>query len=88
MRTLYFEQIADERFVDVNTIYELEYKILSVLNSMEGVYARSWGVREVIFPHNTQKRCEFTVTKTTRKVTWNDIYKAVNSIRAVPYRFV
>jgi len=34
-----------------------------------------------------QYRADFYVTKTTRKVTWNDIYKLVNSVKAVPYDF-
>jgi hypothetical protein len=35
-----------------------------------------------------QYRADFYVTKTTRKITWNDIYKLVNSVKAVPYKFI
>ena len=36
---------------------------------------------------NNQCRCRFQVRKTTRKITWNDIYKIVNSVKPVPYSF-
>ena len=38
-------------------------------------------------PANNQCRCRFEVRKSTRKVSWNDIYKIVNSVKAVPYAF-
>ena len=35
-----------------------------------------------------QYRANFYIKKNTRKVTWNDIYKLVNSVKAVPYDFI
>lgn len=37
-------------------------------------------------PHN-QCKCTFQIIKTTRKLTWNDIYKIVNSVKPAPYSF-
>ena len=34
-----------------------------------------------------QYRANFRIKKSTRKITWNDIYKIVNSVKAVPYNF-
>lgn len=34
-----------------------------------------------------QYRADFWVKKITRKVTWNDIMRLVNSVNAVPYDF-
>lgn len=36
---------------------------------------------------NNQCRCRFQVVKNTRKVTWNDIYQIINSVKPVPYSF-
>lgn len=36
---------------------------------------------------NNQCRCKFEVIKTTRELSWNDIYKIVNSVKPVPYSF-
>ncbi len=37
--------------------------------------------------YNIQYRANFRVKKYTRKVTWNDIFELVNSVKAVPYNF-
>lgn len=34
-----------------------------------------------------KNRANFRVKKYTRKVTWNDIFELVNSVKAVPYNF-
>ena len=36
---------------------------------------------------NNQCRCRFQVRKNTRKLSWNDIYRLVNSVKPVPYSF-
>jgi len=38
--------------------------------------------------YHIQYRANFKVKKHTRKVTWNDIYGLVNSVKAVPYDFI
>ena len=35
-----------------------------------------------------QLRVDFYVKKNTKKITWNDIYNIVNSVKAVPYKFL
>lgn len=89
MRTLHFVQITDSRFDnDLNIIYERIDRIKKLLN-IEGVTVNVYDVYRVLFEDGTlQKRAEFTVRKDTRKVTWNDIYELVNSVKAVPYKFI
>lgn len=90
MNTLTFEQIADSRFTD-NLEENLRTRVdslMKLLNAMEGVTARHGELSTVEFDENTQLRCRFFVNKTGRKTSWNDIYKAINKVKAVPYKFV
>ena len=93
MRTLTFEQITDSRF-DTNIeqlIAERTTTIISLLRSMDGVHVFHDGIRKLTFDdpeNNEQYRCQFWVRKDNKKTTWNDIYKAINSIKPVPYKFV
>lgn len=88
-RTLCFEQITDDRFYDdIYNLLEARVKKLKKLLNIEGVEVRTDDIYEVNFVKNKQYRCEFYVTKTTNKVTWNDIFKIINSINPVPYRFI
>ena len=93
MRTLTFEQITDTRFEngDIEQILaERIDKICEMLNRMEGVHFFHFGIKKITFENenNSQCRCQFWVKKDSRKTTWNDIFKTINSIKAVPYRFV
>lgn len=88
-RTLCFEQITDDRFYDdIYNLLEARVKKLKELLNIEGVEVRTDDIYEVNFVKNKQYRCKFYVTKSTRKVTWNDIFKIVNSVNPVPYHFI
>ncbi len=91
MRILTFTQITDSRFdTDVAaTMRERKRKIISLLKNMENVEVSHDVERQVSFPDGTEQyRCNFVVKKSGKKTTWNDIYKAVNSVKAVPYKFL
>ena len=94
-RTLYFQQITDSRFEPIEKclpiLQERINKIKELLN-IEGVnvkieepYMVDWRNTS---ENNIQYRVNFYVTKTTRKLTWNDIYNLINSIKPVSYKFL
>lgn len=87
-RILYFEQITDDRFDEniYNLLDKRVRKIKELLN-IDGVEVYTDMIYDVDFGTNKQCRCKFYVHKHTKKVTWNDIYKIVNSVKAVPYTF-
>ena len=89
-RVLTFEQITDDRFDnDIERLLKDRIsKISEILNHMEGVQCIHSEIRKVTFGDNNQCRCRFHVKKEGRKTTWNDVYKAVNSVKAVPYSFI
>lgn len=93
-RVLTFEQITDDRFAnDIEQLLKDRInKISEILNHMEGVQYTHSEIQKVTFnsdsESNTQYRCRFYVRKEGRKTTWNDVYKAINSVKAVPYSFV
>lgn len=88
MRILYFEQITDNRFdEDIYNLLENRVKKLKELLNIDGVEVNTSMIYDVDFGTNKQCRCKFYIKKNTRKVTWNDIYKIVNSVKAVPYTF-
>ena len=88
---------------DIRALLEERVRKLKELLSIEGVEVRVFPIDEIHFeghtvyrengtaaytaPANNQCRCRFEVRKTTRKVSWDDIYKIVNSVKAVPYAF-
>ena len=94
-RTLYFQQITDSRFTDPeNCLPMLEERVKKIkhLLSIEGVelkigkpYLIDWTDTS---ENNIQYRVDFMVKKSTRKVTWNKIYGLINSVKAVPYKFI
>lgn len=89
MRTLCFEQITDDRFYDdIYNLLEARVKTLKELLNIESVKVRTDDIYEVNFVKNKQCRCKFYVKKTTNKVAWNDIFKIINSVNPVPYRFI
>ena len=101
-RTLYFQQITDDR-MDNNILELLKKRVgkLKELLTIEGVEikvynpilctftGRDWSpLKQDYIDKSYQYRSDFYVTKTSRKISWNDIYKLVNSIKAVPYKFI
>ncbi|WP_435277352.1 hypothetical protein ACMAZF_20220 (plasmid) [Psychrobium sp. nBUS_13] len=88
MRTLTFEQISDGRFGGTeNKLNEITNNVLVKLNALTGVKVITEEVRKLDFPDAPSWRQRFYVTKTGRNVTWNEIYAAVNSVKAVPFDF-
>lgn len=87
MKKLYFTQITDSRFDEnIETLLdERTEKIKSLLN-IDGITVFSGNKRQIDFGTNIQWRIDFIVTKNTRKLSWNDIYRIVNSVKAVPYK--
>ena len=93
MRTLTFEQITDDRFEnDIEQLLKDRIsKISEILNHMEGVQCIHSEIRKLTFSDsegNNQYRCRFYVRKDGRKTTWNDIYKAINSVKSAWYSFL
>ena len=96
MRTLTFEQITDGRFDNPSGLLRLLTKRITLIKeklNIEGVqvtvgepYEIKWPARKLT-PAHSQFRAKFYITKNTRKLTWNDIYRIVNSVKAVPYKF-
>lgn len=88
-RTLIFTQITDDRFNDDiedllnERLAELERKL-----NLDGVYFKHYEPYEVDFGENKQFRADCVVRKTNPKITWNDIKGIINSVKAVPYKFV
>ena len=91
MRTLTFEQITDSRFnKDIaGLLRERKRRIMEKLKTMNGVQVEHAVTRHLEWPDGSEQfRCRFYVRKTTRRYTWNDVYRAVNSVHPVPYKFV
>ena len=96
-RKLYFQQITDSRFMNeedclpiLNERIEKLKKLLDIENlniTVSDPRLLEWGKAEGADEH-IQYRADFVIEKKTRKVTWNDIYKIVNSVKAVPYKFI
>jgi|LSQX01.3.fsa_nt_gb hypothetical protein len=96
-RKLYFQQITDSRFENeedclpiLNKRIEKLKKLLDIENvniTVSNPRLLEWGKAEGAEEH-IQYRADFIIEKKTRKVTWNDIYKMVNSVKAVPYKFI
>lgn len=91
MRTLVFEQITDSRFNnDIEALLDKRVKELeNIFANIIGVTMYHTNKRKIIFDDNIyQYRTTFYIQKDTNKITWNDIYKLVNSIKPVPYKFI
>lgn len=100
-KKLYFQQITDSRSNE-NILELLKQRVstLKELLNIDGLEVhitepeliewnnRDWSslIKDYVDKHY-QYRSSFFVTKNTRKVSWNDIYKIVNSVKAVPYSF-
>lgn len=97
MHTLFFEQITDGRFDDPDTLLELLNERIALIKTklnIDGVevvvekpYEVKWDAYDLT-PAHSQWRANFFVSKNTRHITWNDIYGLINSVKAVPYKFI
>ena len=90
MKTILFQMISDNRFTDniENEIDNLKRQTETALKGMD-VVLRSGEKRFLDFEDGVkQYRVDFYVTKSSNKITYNDIYTAVNRVKPVPYKFV
>jgi hypothetical protein len=86
-RLLKFTQITDDRFNgNKNQLEKIVQEIKEKL-SLPGIQINITDIREVNFGTNKQWRADFYINKENPKFTWNDIYKIVNSVKAVSYHF-
>lgn len=89
MRTLTFEQISDQRFSGSKAeLNNLRNKLIKVLNTLDGLTFQIEPPRELDMGGTMSFRQRYLVQKTGRKTTWNSVYRAINSVKAVPYSFV
>lgn len=86
------KQLLEERIQKLKELLNIEGVEL-VVSDIEDIHFNGhteyWKDGTVAYqePANNQCRCRFQVRKTTRKLTWNDVYKIVNSVKPVPYSF-
>ncbi|MDP1818036.1 MAG: hypothetical protein Q8K92_26525 [Leadbetterella sp.] len=62
-------------------------KIKENLSNLD-VTIKTGQMRELKFKDNegnTQYRIDFIVDRNSNKVKWNDVYSAINAVKAVPY---
>ena len=85
-----FEQIVDSRFDDISKgekiLNDRKDEIIELCGDDFSVYTNKiefldWGDDE------SQYRQRYYIRKNNNNVSWNDLYKIVNSVKAVPYKF-
>lgn len=93
-RKLFFTQIADDRFnqneMDLIHVHKKLTESLSKHDSLEVTHSK---IREVEFSHeikgvkytNKQWRIDYLIEKQGRKLTWNQVYEIVNSVKVVSF---
>ena len=88
MRTLTFTQIVDDRF-DTNLEKTLSQRTDAILERLRsnGIRVIHGGIIEAVFGENTQLRRQFWVSK-PKTITWDGVYRLINEVKAVPYKFV
>ena len=75
-------RIGEPYLIDwTDTMNEYNKKLAKENPYMKDYYLRNVNKKQI------QYRANFRIKKNTRKITWNDIYKIVNSVKAVPYSF-
>jgi len=89
-RSLFFTQVVDDRFDkgDLKSLLKSRVdKIKENLSNLD-VTIKTGPMRELKFKDsegNTQYRIDFIIERNSNKVKWNDVYSAVNAVKAVPY---
>lgn len=89
MKTLSFQQIADSRDGEDEQALELIVsQVLENLRCLPGVNVEVGPTHPVSFRRRQviQYRADFWVTK-DRQSTWEQVYRAVNAVRPVPFTF-
>lgn len=94
VRCVHFEQIVDSRFdFDLSSkndgekiLLDRKEKILKLCDSDFTVHTSN--IRFIKFDDGTcQYRQNYLIRKDNHKLTWNDLYKIINSVKAVHYDF-
>lgn len=100
-KTLTFVQISDSRFSgSASKLEALSNDVQEALSALPGVTVQTDEPGHITFSQARLDgesnawgeiqswRQRFYVQKTGRKTSWNDIYKAVNGVKAAPYEFI
>lgn len=96
MRRLYFTQVVDSRFIPNNITDKLSYMYKQIKNiedsikwnlcDLDNVACTTDNIYRVDWQDGTfQLRQDFTISKASKKTTWNDIYATINKTRPVKY---
>lgn len=85
MRKLVFEMISDSRFEDYQKVGRARCAEVRKKLDIDGITLEYDTLRHYEFDGGKQLRQKFYVSKNTRGITWQDVMKLVNSVRAVPY---
>lgn len=90
VRCVTFEQIVDSRFENISKgeqiLQDRKDEIIELCGNNFSVYTQR--IKFYDWPDGeTQYRQRYFVRKNNNQVTWNDLYKIVNSVKAVPYDF-
>lgn len=89
-RRLFFEQVVDVETVN-NAKQVLQERIdkLAELLNFDGVSFSHDNIRHLRFEDDYQQyRVRCYIAKSTRKISWDDIYGIVNSVKACYYKFI
>ena len=86
-----FQQISDSRFKGNTKAKMLKNvkQIVKNLKALPGVTVKVGKPRKVVWgppEPNIQWRVDFYVVKEGRATTWDDVYRAVNKVKAVPFK--
>lgn len=85
-KILCFQQITDSRF-DSDLYEELNKRISLITRLINATDSRIvvFEIKSLTFPDGTKQcRADFRIRK-SGSVTWRDVYKLINSVKAVPY---
>ncbi|MFK5950068.1 MAG: hypothetical protein QM500_14995 [Methylococcales bacterium] len=85
-----FTQVCDTRFnEDVELLQSRIDSIMANLSSLKGVVATHQAIKKLTFADAepcTQWRVDFVVQNKGRLSTWDDVYSAINKVKAVFYK--
>jgi len=93
MASIWFQQISDSRFKG-NTKAKMLRNVSQIeksLKALPDVTVQVGKPRKIVWgppEPNIQWRVDFYVTKTGRATTWDDVYRAVNKVKPVPFHKV